>query len=455
MQPDLVVIPCTGSFSLAHVAREAGVPADRIVCGDISLYSTALGNAIMGTDWRLDLKPEVEYGELVAPYLTDPISKAAAVLLMVRICQYTRTEQKLYHLHRQRELIRNAAIYIDQLRDQIEALSVSMRGLTYKAQDMWVTMDDYCDGEGVVNLINPPRYTGGYLRMFKGIDQLFDWDEPQASQFVEKDYARLMEYLGEKPALSLMYYATDGDDPVEAEGWVAPWRSVFADRPGTIGHSAINWIVSNRDPVGVEASRAKINQGQSRYPLFDGVVKPDSQLWAQRVDKTLGDFYRDLFIHKLPGSVTEVYVALMIDGHLLGIVGLHLADLRRGKTVVKGEKVLDHCASITFAFTCPHPVYDRLHKLTLSSITSEWFWVDVLGKEAWYTLNGAPKHVKTTMLTTHPENKTARGILKLDTREQQKDGTYKLTYSGAVQPFDRHQTLTNWLSKFSDVRITT
>lgn len=453
VKPDFVIVPCTGSFSLAYVARDAGVPADRIVCGDISTYSTALGNAIMQRDWRLDIKADApdEYATLMKPLMTDPLSKAAAVLLMIRILQYVRKDQKAFHEHRRRELIRNSQVYIDQLKQQIEELRVLLGGLTYKAQDMWVTMEEYCGEEGVVNLINPPRYTGGYDRMFAGIDQIFDWDEPPASQFTEKDYQRLMDMLKEKPALSLMYYATDGDDPVEQQKWGEPWRSVFADRPGTIGRSAINWIIANRDPIGVEASRARINIGEAKYPLFKGEVKPTSQIQAVKVDKVTGDYYRDLFIHKLPGSVTEVYVGLMLDGHLMGIVGLHLADLRRGKVVKKGEKVLEHCASVTFAFTCPHPTYDRLHKLTLMSITSEWFWKDVLGKENWYELNGAPKHVKTTMLTTHPENKTARGIMKLDTREEQPDGTYKLTYSTATNNRDREGTLKEWLSKFSAI----
>lgn len=451
VKPKLVVIPCTGSFSLAHVAREAGVSGSQIIAGDISLYSTALGKAIMDQDWRLDLKPDAPHGELVKPYLTDSLSKAAIVMLMLRVCQYDKANQKHYHAHRQQELLRNAAVYFDELKAQIAALREELSGLRYVAQDMWLTMEQYLDDPGTVGLVNPPRYTGGYDRMFKGIDAIFDWDEPSASQFVEKDYARMMDMLAAKPALSLMYYATDGPDPVEEQHWGAPWRSVFADRPGTVGYSAINWIVANRNPIGVEASRARIHLGAARFPLFEGAITPDTDLRAMRIDKITGDFYRDLFIHKLPGSVTEIYVALLANGSLLGVIGLHLADLRRGKKIKKGEKVLDHCASVTFAFTKPHPLYGRLHKLTLMSLVSEWFWADVLGAESWYELNGAPKHVKTTMLTRHPENKTARGIMVLDTREPQKDGTYKLTYSAAVAQRTRQATIAEWLKKYADV----
>lgn len=449
VQPKLLIVPCTGSFSLAYVARAAGAGA--IVCGDISLYSTALGNAIMGTDWQLGLRSDDEYAALARPSLNaDPITKAAAVLLVIRTLQYVRKNQKMYHEHRRRELLFNAQTYIDQLKQQITQIADLLKGVVYKPQDMWVTMEEYCDGEGVINLINPPRYSGGYDRMFRGVDDVFEWDQPQAQQFVEKDYARLMDFLREKPALSLMYYATDGEDPVELEKWGAPWRSVFADRPGKIGHSAINWIIANRDPVGIEANRAKISVGEAKYPLFKGAITDQSTLHAQKVDKITGDYYRDLWIHKLPGSVTEVYIGLFMDGAMMGIAGLHLADYRRGKTVKKNEKTLDQCASITFAFTCPHDSYERLHKLTLMSIASSWFWEDVLKGDRTFELDGPPRHIKTTMLTNHPENKTARGIMTLDTREKQKDGSYKLTYSAPVAQRSRVATVAEWLKKYAE-----
>jgi hypothetical protein len=200
----------------------------------------------------------------------------------------------------------------------------------------------------------------------------------------------------------------------------------------------------------VTASRGKIVAGGAKFPLFTGEISDKTAIKALWVEKQVGDYYRDLFIHRLPGGVTEMYIALIADGFLMGIIGLHLADLRRGKVVKNGDKVLEHCASVTFAFTADHPRYDRLHKNMLMSITSEWFWDDVLGAENWYELNGAPKHVKTTMLTHHPEVKSARGIFKLDTREQQKDGTYKLTYSTATNRRSREATLKEWLTRFAE-----
>jgi hypothetical protein len=237
MQPERVVIPCCGSFSLAVVARQAGVPAEAIVCGDISLYSTALGQAIMGRDWRLEARGEV--GEVVQPYLTDPASKAAAVLFTIRVLQYARkAEKNVHHRDRQRELVANAGAYVAQLKEQVEALAGELRGLQYAARDMWDTLEEQRGNPEALLLVNPPRYTGGYDRMFQRIEGVFDWDTPQVAQFVERDYARLMDLLGESPATTLMYYATPREDP--SPQWGEPWRAVFADRPGNRRLAAVN-----------------------------------------------------------------------------------------------------------------------------------------------------------------------------------------------------------------------
>ena len=453
--PLKVVIPCTGSFSLAWAAVQAGVPPAQIVAGDISLYSTALGQAIMGQRWRLAIKPDVkaEYREVLEPLLGDPITQGVAVLWMIRVLQYVKKNQKAFHEAHRRELVRNAPAYVEQLQTQVEAMVKAMHGLTYLPKDMWETMSTELEQPGTIALVNPPRYTAGYDRMFAGIDDIFEWDEPKAAQFTEKDYPRLMDMLKEKPALSLMYYATQGEDP--APVWGDPWRAVFADRPAKLGATAaINWIIANRNPIGIEANRGRINEGKAKFLFFKGEVTEKSDLRAVQVTREVGEYYRDLLIHRLPGANTERYMALLLDGYLLGIIGLHLSDMHRHAKIRKetkqGLKVLDGAASVTFAFTNPHPVYDRLHKLTLMSLVSSWFWEDVLGDESWYTLNGPPQNIKTMMITQHPEVKSARGVFKLDERNQQKDGSYKLAYSSPLVHRTHEGLLKEWLSKFSE-----
>jgi hypothetical protein len=452
MRPGRVVIPCCGSFSLAAVARQAGCSAASVACGDVSLYSTALGRAIMGEDWRLDLRDGIlvdGLAEILEPLLSDPVSKATAVLFAIRVLQYQKKHQKRFHKDLQRELILNAEEYIRQLRYQVEGLRDDLHGLQYHARDMWETLEEHRHDESTMLLVNPPRYDGGYVRMFAGVDDVFDWDEPEYTQFMESDYDRLMELLGDSAATTFMYYATQGEDP--AEMWGEPWRSVFADKPSNKKVAAINWIVANHSVVAHVVNRPRLTEGVAKYPLFDGEVSKDSKLWAERVPREVGDYYRDLFIHRLPGSLTEIYVALLLDGYLLASVGIHLRNWRTGGG--KGADSGDMApASLTFAFSVPHDTYRRLHKLTLLSVLGSWFWEDILSEEQSYALAGIPTRLQSTMLTPYPENKTARGTgLKLAAREQQDDGTYKLTYYGDIVDRTREETVELWLNKYGSL----
>jgi hypothetical protein len=54
LRPEVVVIPCAGAFASAIAAVDAGQPPERIVCGDIALYTSAIGYWLAGTDWRLE-----------------------------------------------------------------------------------------------------------------------------------------------------------------------------------------------------------------------------------------------------------------------------------------------------------------------------------------------------------------------------------------------------------------
>jgi hypothetical protein len=442
--PRLVVIPCTGSFSLAHVAVQAGIPPSAIVCGDISIYSTALGNAIQDTDWRLALTEHAgDIGHAVAAWLDTPMRKAVAVLYAIRVCQYDGDKQ--HKADHRTELLCNADHYLNQLHERVQAVAQTLGGLTYHPRDMWDTLEAHRHDPDTLILANPPRYSKGYQRMFKGIDQIFTWDEPDAAQFDESDYERLMELLGRSPAHTLMYYATPGEDPTPL--WGDPWRAVFADRPGSLRRAAVNWIIANRAPLPATINRARMVSGKGVYPLFDGTVQSDSLLVAQQIKKETGDYYRDLFIHKIDSSGTERYVGLFLDGALLAVVGLHLKTLRTGGGT--HQHANQDAANMTFAFSVPHPAYARLHKLTLLSVVSAWFWQDAFGHEQWYVACGAPENVQTTMLTEHPENKTARGILKLDRREPQKTGGYKLSYSAAIVARTREETIGIWLKKWA------
>jgi len=429
----------------------AGVPMSGVICGDISLYSSAIGYAITDQDWRLEIntgREDSQIAKIVRPHLSDPLSKAAAVLYVIRVLQYEERASKVHYRERMRELLINADEYLASFKDQLAEMAHRFEGLEYLACDMWETISLYRDDLDAVMIVDPPWYTGGYDRMFRGANEFFDWDEPDATQFAEDDYSSMMQVLGESKALVLVYYSVPLEDPSVV--WGEPWRAVFADRTNNRRMSPISWIIANRSVSEPQITRPALKKGKAKFKLFDGEITEGSKICAVTLESKVGEYYKDLFIHKLPGGFSECIVGILLDGKLVAVLGLHFSHFVRGAG--KNAEGKSTPATIVYCFTTPHPSYKRLHKLTLMSATSRWFWFDVLNKRRDFPVIGTPDRVLTVMLTPHPRNMTARGIMKLEKREKLPDGTFKLSYYADVADRTRGDTVQLWLKKYSKYR---
>ena len=437
-QPKRVVTPCVGSFSLAAVAATVIAPG-KIWASDVTLYSLAIGSAVAGRDFRVELLDTAgDVGEAIRPYLGgDVLTKAAAVLCGLRAVQFSGAKAKIHLLQKQRELLRRLDIYVPETKAHLQALAGQLSGLQYESRDLWEVLSEYKGDEQCSILLSPPRYTGGYTKMFEGIDTVFDWDNPSIAQFREEQHGELMEYLADAKAQVLMYYAGGHTDP--SLEWGSPWNACFADKPSLSSNQALNWIVTNKPTGGnIAINRWALASKPQRYKLFDGQVTAESHVRAMPTTRATADYYRDLFIHKINSAYSVTYALLMLDGAVWGVTGLLTKDYKRGRN--------DHMI-VVFAFTVPHS-HPRLHKLTLLTVVSSWFYDDVFGASDWYQSRGRPGTVHTLMKTPYPESKTARGILTLDWRNRLPDGSYELHYSTELQVRSQRETVKLWLQKW-------
>lgn len=436
LQPKRVVIPCIGAYSICSTVVDAGVPPSHIEGCDITLYSSVIGAMLSGQE--LDVRPVGEW-EWLEPHMHDAVGKVAAVLFAVRLLQYQGSTPSAYNDQRIAELVRRRDVYLERLRDAAEAFKAKLGGIQYRACDMRELMEPYHDDPQTLLLCNPPRYTGGFDKMFAGLDDAFEWPNPEVPQFTEAGYQDLLDWLAEGKAPALVYYASPtatGEDPAEEFG--PPWVSVFAHRPKLGATAAINWILSNR-PLPANLARQDVPKpAPPPRPLFlDGEIRPDSVLEVVKVKAEEANYYRDLFVHKLPLVKTERYNVVLIDGQVAGVLGWHLANTY--------TSAAPGVAELTFCFSPPHKRYARLQKLMLMSATSRWY-LEHLAPEAMGDLAIPITRVHTTMLTNRPEVKTARGVFQLMSREVQKDGSYKLHYGTNAVERTQQETLQAWLA---------
>lgn len=450
VRPEKIVIPCVGAYALATTCIEAGIAPNRIEACDISLYSSVIGAMLSDNHFRLE--PLGQWADVFGSYLQDgtetspavAVRRVAAVVVGIRICQYQAKRDTLYTRERIREVRDRLPYYLEQAYGVAAGVGERLHGLQYRAEDMWDLLGRHrAYNERTLILLNPPRYTGGYDKMYQGVEAMFDWDEPSVQQFTEDGYEPLVRLLDEGPR-TLLYYATPADTAEDPSYlWGHPWRSVFAARPKTGRTAAVNWIVSNRP----DATKALLHRSdiedhvKAKYKLFsEGEITPNSVLQVVPETKQVSSYYRDLLVHNLPMANAERYKVLLLDGKLLATVGLHLQNLRAGGS-------MQGIAKLRFAFSCTHPQYARLHKLTLLSVVSSWFFEEEIGD-----IEEMPRAVQTTMLTPYPEAKTARGIFRRVATEYDEElRMNKITYYADLVHRTPQETVREWLRRWGQV----
>jgi hypothetical protein len=453
LRPEVVVIPCAGAFASAIAAVDAGQPPERIVCGDIALYTSAIGYWLAGTDWRLEPKADGSFAwmrPILEPMPLDAddadgrdaalMTKMACVVLAIRILQYDRPAA--HYQHRKRELIERAPVYLSQIKATAERAMGRLRGITYHARDLWETLGEHRDNPNALLLVDPPWYKSGYANMFRGVDQAFDWDVPRVPEFDPDDAERLTRWLGEGAATSFVYRGTPLKafaNPADEMG--SPWRSVFVHHPQSSSSSVASWIVTNRPgALDTKFDRDDVEaHARPRYRLYDGKkeIHAIDRLEWRHEKRDVVNYYRDLLVHRLALSQTEDYRVLLLNGELIACFGYHVASIRTGGGVSQ--------ATLTFAFSPHSERYAKLNKLVLMCAVSSWMWDGVMKD-----IEQPPSRIATAMLTQYPENKIARGVMTLTEREwQEKTKQYKLLYHADVVHRSASETLALWLRRYA------
>lgn len=435
-----VVVPCAGTFALAATARSAGVEPGSISAADISLYSSVIGSHLAGEDMRLVARGPMAW---LNPYMNSSRDKAAAVVLAIRTLQYEQGRPNPFKQDNARELRAHAASHLAEAASELDTLHSILAGIHYRAEDMMALIDRHRDDPAALIVANPPRYTGGYDKMFAGIDDIFDWDAPEVPQFTEDGFIPMLADLRDAPAPMLLCYAERADQGDPASQFPG-WKSVFAHRPKPGIGESVDWVLANT------AAAAKLppllsrsdnrNPAIHRYALLGSSreIGDHSTLTVRQESAATVSYYRDLFGHRLvtSGPLARLPGGLFVDGRLLGVFVVETRAMLTSQQQTRGR-----IGDFQMTFSIQN---DRLaHKLMLMSMASSWFWRGLIQDP----LTPPPERIQTTMLTPYPEVKTARGIMALTERKETPDG-YKLIYQTPVIDRTPADTIREWRRRF-------
>lgn len=175
-----VYVACSGNFTVERILSRVGVGA--IHSNDVSIYSCALGWHMANTPHRYEVKlPEYSW---LTPYL-DPGPPTIATLLlageMLKIGGQNAYARRIRDEYKRRW----TDLHATTVARVTKALS-SFQIASYYAGDCRDFLAE-ADKDGVC-ISFPPTYKGGYERLFKKLDDLFEWPAPSYQMFSPEDF---------------------------------------------------------------------------------------------------------------------------------------------------------------------------------------------------------------------------------------------------------------------------
>ena len=199
-----------------------------------------------------------------------------------------------------------------------------------------------------------------------------------------------------------------------------------------------SYITTNREEEAVALANGKKIKRPSESKLEplecsmlprDYEITEESKVQIIPIKGAEAQYYRVLWTHNFVGSSATYNRALLIDGYVAGVFGI--------------SKMAADSLFVWYVMKVPHEKY-RLGRLCYMLAQNREFansLLDDLDKEK-------VVKIRTAMLTKYPENKEVRGIMKLDSRVQDKQNGFKLTYEAPlIDGRSEQETLIQWLRK--------
>ena len=216
------------------------------------------------------------------PYLADEEAKAATVMVLFEMLKY----EKANNLFKQRHWMHYMNTFADFHQATVEKLRERKKEIrleAYTSRDIFDLLDEIPKDAVVIAFL--PTYAGGYERMFKRLEEIFDWDSPSYGMIDEDRKKRILTKMMERDYLYL--------DDHEWKG--LPMVAVVRK--------------ARMKPVYIYSNMAALRLGvmkQQRHSEFvpfarlgdEDEITPASKLVIAPTTNRIVNYYRDVYLSK-------------------------------------------------------------------------------------------------------------------------------------------------------------
>jgi hypothetical protein len=188
-----VYVGCSGNFTIERILAKNGVK--KIHSNDISLYSCALGWFLTGKNINMSItKPGWDW---LYDYMDNEIGKIACLMLVFEMLKYSGRSEP-YH-RRMFTAYKNGFSKLHK--KTVEKISKALDGVEIQSFYAGDVVDFMNSAPGEAAVIGfPPTYVGGYEKLYKKLDALFDWEKPEYMMFDDERLEKLRDIMTSKGA---------------------------------------------------------------------------------------------------------------------------------------------------------------------------------------------------------------------------------------------------------------
>jgi len=415
-----LTVAAAGRFAVPAAAA-AVLGARNITCYDAGLLPALIGCLADPARSLDDLELTAPDLPALAPFLDAPASeydRAAGIMLAVR---YLAMPRGTAYMAEQARAVRAGASGLRSwLAAQLLIQAAQLAGLRYDIAPLAAAADSpddavFADLRGLATRTR---------KELTAAEQQF-WTSPP-DPAGPRDIPALLDALGPGDRLAIACLSGDKHIPED-------WVRLAAVQAG----GSTEYVIASRDPGG-RLVRTRRRPGQpAPWPLYaDQEITPASQVGMACVDRDTALHYRDLMVHRLPGStMSERYYLFLVDGRAATVFGMHFRDQVTGKTA--------YCAE-TFGITITSQRYARLGKLFMLCLTSSDMLAFLLHTSPNMLQRNPPAGLQTSSPTVGHEGKADRGVMKLVSRQPKPGGGFHLVYRTEWRDESWAATVARW-----------
>nr|WP_242677492.1 hypothetical protein [Streptomonospora litoralis] len=411
-----VYVGCSGNMTIERTLADLTRP---VHSNDVNPYSCALGWYLSGQRVPFTLKEDSrEALGWLEPSLDHGAGTLATLMLGTRFLEFVGRDTP-YHR-------RMVQAYRDQW-DRMHAATVAklhaltLRTSSFYAGDVRTYLDAVPDDAPFASF--PPFWAAGYKQMFKGIEQHFDWPEPEFTELDEAGKSEIIQRMTDRPHWLLGLHYRDPDLEPYRVGYVqlsprAVPIEVYA-RPG-----AARWAGPRQktEPI--------------KMPKIGADEEVEGPLTLHPLSAAQFAGLRSMCLdRRIAPGMPHLAVGVAAAGRLIGAFGY------------LPPKFDPDCAYLMSDFPIGWSKYKRLSKLIVMAATSSE--AQALLQRS---LSKRLTSWATTAFTDNPTSgKYGRGIpgIKLRSRKpcEVSDHTWQLDYGGPLGSWTLAEALEMWEAK--------